>query len=144
MFARDVMSHPVLTFRLHTPARVAAAQLVSRGFVGAPVMTAEGVVLGIVTETDLLRGQVLAATSRTRPDPAPDTTVAEVMSPAPFVIKPDDDLTDVVELMLTRSVRSVPIIDDGHLVGIVSRRDVLRSMARRELMQQGRGRECRP
>jgi CBS domain-containing protein len=48
-------------------------------------------------------------------------------------MRPEDDLADVVALMLDAGLRSVPIVDDGKLVGIVTRRDVLRVVARREL-----------
>ena len=65
--------------------------------------------------------------------PEPDPTVQEVMTAAPAAMRPDDDLADVVALMLDAGLRSVPIVDDGELVGIVTRRDVLRVVARREL-----------
>ena len=48
-------------------------------------------------------------------------------------MRPEDDLADVVALMLDARLRSVPIVEDGKLVGIVTRRDVLRVVARREL-----------
>jgi CBS domain-containing protein len=55
------------------------------------------------------------------------------MTPGPAARRPEDDLADVVGLMLDARLRSVPIVDDGMLVGIVTRRDVLRVVARREL-----------
>jgi CBS domain-containing protein len=48
-------------------------------------------------------------------------------------MRPEDDPADVVALMLDARIRTVPIVDDGELVGIVTRRDVLRVVARREL-----------
>jgi CBS domain-containing protein len=48
-------------------------------------------------------------------------------------MRPEDDPADVVALMLDARIRTVPIVDDGELVGIVTRRDVLRVAARREL-----------
>jgi CBS domain-containing protein len=55
------------------------------------------------------------------------------MTGTPVGMSPDADLADVVSLMLEANVRSVPVIDDGALVGIISRRDVLRAVARGEL-----------
>jgi CBS domain-containing protein len=134
MKARDVMSSPVITLRPDTPAHAAAALLVSHGFTAAPVVDAGGHVVGIATEADLVRGRVVPEgwTVEDRPEP----TVAAVMTPAPAGMRPEDDLADVVSLMLDAGIRSVPIVADGDLVGIVSRRDVLRVVANRELTSQ--------
>jgi CBS-domain-containing membrane protein len=66
----------------------------------------------------------------------PEAAVVAVMTPASLSVRPEDDLADIVTLMLDSGVRSVPIVDDGALVGIVSRRDVLRCVARRELTSE--------
>jgi CBS domain-containing protein len=44
--------------------------------------------------------------------------------------RPSDDVADIARTMLERDIRSVPIIDDGDLVGIISRRDIMRAMVR--------------
>lgn len=142
MKARDVMSSPVITIRSDTPVPAAAALLVSHGFTAAPVVDPHGELVGIVTEADLVRGRVT-------PEGWPsaygaEASVATVMTLAPICFRPEDDVADVVELMLDLGVRSVPIVDDGRLVGIVSRRDVLRTVARRgldpEIWRPGSGR----
>ncbi len=135
MLAKDVMSTTVVTVRPHTPARAAAAMLVANGFTGAPVVTAEGVVRGMVTEADLLRGEAIPGPDQA--DATTDVTAAQVMTPEPVAFRPDDDLADVVAVMLDRGVRSAPIIENGRLVGIVSRRDALRSVAGRDLAAHG-------
>lgn len=131
MLARDVMSSPVITLRPDTPTHAAAALLVSHGFTAAPVVDDERRVVGIATEADLVRGRI-------RPEgwpaeSAPEGTVAAAMTPTPITMRPEDDLADIATLMLDERIRSVPIVDDGVLVGMVSRRDVLRCVARREL-----------
>jgi CBS domain-containing protein len=137
MLAKDVMSSNVMTVRPHLPARVAAALLVANGFTSAPVVTAEGLLRGIVTEADLMRGQPIPDPDQTDDEPAPDTTAGEVMTPEPVTMRPTDDLADVAAVMLANGVRSVPVVEDGRLVGIISRRDVLRCVARRELVAKG-------
>jgi CBS domain-containing protein len=132
MLATDVMIRNVVSVRPSMPARAAAALLVVHGFTSAPVVTAEGVLRGIVTEADLMRGQPLPDPEHT--DTTPDTTAGEVMTPDPRTMRPIDDLSDVVAVMLANGIRSVPIVEDGRLVGIISRRDVLRCVARRELV----------
>jgi CBS domain-containing protein len=135
MLAKDVMSKTVVTVRPHMPARAAAAMLVANGFTGAPVVTAEGFVRGMVSEADLLRGQ--AFSDPDQPDATKDVTAADVMTPEPVTMRSTDDLAEVVAAMLNCGVRSVPIVDEGRLVGIVSRRDVLRCVAQRELVARG-------
>jgi len=131
MRACDVMTSPVITLRPNAPVHAAAALLCSHGFTSAPVVDPAGALVGIASEADLMRGRIV-------PDgwvvpPEPDSTVGEVMTSAPAAMRPEDDLADVVALMLDARTRSVPIVEEGKLVGIVTRRDVLRVVARREL-----------
>jgi len=130
MKARDVMTSPVITLSPDTPVPVAADLLCSHGFTAAPVVDADGQLVGIATEADLVRSPVVPDWWLIQREP--DPTVEEVMNPAPATMRPEDDLADVVALMLDSRIRSVPIVDDGELVGIVTRRDVLRAVARRE------------
>ncbi len=131
MKARDVMTSPVITLRPDTPVRAAAALLISHGFAAAPVVDAHRRLLGIATEADLMRGRVVPDGWTVQPEPEP--AVAAVMTPDPTTVRPDDDLADVVATMLDHGVRSVPVVEGDDLVGILSRRDVLRCVARREL-----------
>jgi len=134
MRARDVMSSPVITVGPSVPVPAAAALLISHGFTAAPVVDADRRVIGIVTEADLIRDRIRpegwGADDRAAP------TVAGVMTLSPTTMRPEDDLADVVEMMLVEHIRMVPIADDGVLVGVVSRRDVLRSVVRRELTSE--------
>jgi CBS domain-containing protein len=56
--------------------------------------------------------------------------VEEVMSPRPIVIAPDAEIADLVELMTTHKIKRVPVLDEGMLVGIVARADVMRAFLR--------------
>ena len=98
MLARDVMTTNVVTVRPNMTARAAAAVLVVHGFASAPVITAEGVLRGIVTEADLLRVQPLP--DLTHVSTATDTTAGEAMMPNPMTMRPTDDLSDIVAVML--------------------------------------------
>jgi len=131
MRACDVMTSPVITLRPNAPVHAAAALLCSHGFTSAPVVAPAGALVGIASEADLMRGRIVRDGSVVPPEP--DSTVREVMTTAPAAMRPEDDLADVVARMLDARTRSVPIVEDGKLVGIVTRRDVLRVVARREL-----------
>jgi CBS domain-containing protein len=130
MKTRDVMSSPVITVGPETPIPAAAQLLVSHGYTAAPVVE-DGRMIGIVTEANLLRDQVrpedwLPPALWDKPRPQ---TVRQVMTGTPDGMSPDADLADVVSLMLEANIRSVAVVDDGALVGIISRRDVLRAVA---------------
>jgi CBS domain-containing protein len=60
------------------------------------------------------------------------TTVSDVMTTMPVTVGPDDDLAEAVRLMTDLIVKSLPVVERGHVVGMVSRADVVRQLARRD------------
>ena len=132
MKTRDVMTSSVITVSPDTPVPTAATLLYSHGFTAAPVVDADGQIIGIVTEADLARSPVVPDWWMIQREP--DPTVGQVMTSEPRVMHPEDDLADVVAVMLDSSIRSIPIVEDGELVGIVTRQDVLRVVASRQLI----------
>ena len=126
MQAQDVMNRAVITIRPHMPVGAAAALLVARGVTGAPVVTAEGMLRGIVSEVDLLRARPTVSQG-----PAEHiATAADMMTPQPVTVRPTDELAEVAAVLLDRGVRAVPVVDGERLVGILSRRDVLSLIAK--------------
>lgn len=131
MQVRDIMSRPVVRAHPTTSVEEAAAVLVENGYAALPVVEDDRVV-GIVTEADLVRGRIPAGDAGTTAART-STRVGEVMTTAPLTRVPDSDVADVVCEMLDRRLRAIPIVADGELVGIVTRRDVLRCVAQRRL-----------
>ena len=136
MRIRDIMSHPVYTVRTDDSIEHAAALLADKKITAAPVLDDAGKLVGMVSEGDLLWHRVpadvtshvwRAAVEETESRPE---SVAEVMSSQMLTSFPTEDVAAVAQTMLTYSVRSVPILDDGRLVGIISRRDIVRSVIR--------------
>ena len=139
MRVRDIMSHPVFTVRPTDPIDRVAALLADRRITAAPVVDRDGRIIGIVSEGDLLRNRVpedltehlwLAPVQHTRP-----RIVAEAMTRMVVTAWPDEDVADATRTMLDRDVRSIPVLDGGKLVGIISRRDVLRSVLRVQVVK---------
>jgi CBS domain-containing protein len=135
MRVRDLMSEPVFTVRSTDPVEAAAALLADRRITAAPVVDNDGRVVGMVSEGDLLRNRVPEdPTAHLRPAPEPAAhrpcVVAEVMTRNVFTAWPVEDVADVAQTMIDHNVRSVPVLDGGRLVGIVSRRDILRAVLR--------------
>jgi len=136
MRAKDIMSSPVHTVPQTATVESAAALMTGHAVTALPVVDAAGTLVGMVSESDLLWHRVTAdPTAHLRPLPDTDPaerpgTVVEVMSAYPLTTRPDTDVADVAEAMLDNDVRSIPVLDDGTLVGIISRRDILRAMVR--------------
>jgi CBS domain-containing protein len=135
MRVRDVMTRSVHTVRPDDAIEAAAALLSAHAVAAAPVVDRAGTLVGIVGEGDLLRHRV-------PPDPmahlwqpaeqAPQRpkVVSDVMTRSLITAWPSEDLADVARSMIDCNVRSIPVVDHGRLVGIVSRRDIVRSVIR--------------
>ena len=136
MRAKDIMSSPVHTVRQTTTVESAAQLLTAKAVTALPVVDDTGRLVGMVSESDLLWHRVPSdptAHLRRMPDTDPADRpgmVVEIMSPYTVTTQPDADLAEVAEQMLEHDVRSMPVLDAGAVVGIISRRDILRAMVR--------------
>jgi CBS domain-containing protein len=136
MRARDIMTTPVHVIWQNAPVESAAELLTDKSVTALPVVDAKGALVGMVSEGDLLWHRVptdptahLWRHLENSPDRRPDI-VREVMSARPVTATPDADVADIADMMLRHNVRSVPIVEDRDVVGIVSRRDILRAAVR--------------
>jgi CBS-domain-containing membrane protein len=136
MRAHDIMSRPVYSVRTTDTVESAAALLTEKKVTAAPVIDEAGELVGMVSEGDLLWHRVPEDPTAHMwrgvsdgPDERP-RVVADVMSGSPVTTWPDADVADVAQMMLRHDIRSVPVVDHGDLVGIVSRRDILRTVVR--------------
>ncbi len=133
MLVRDVMTSPAHHLLSGTSFEEAITLLVEARISSVPIVDAEGQVVGIVTEADVLRAGLQPdnrATLIPRSAPAspwPDT-VDEVMTAAPETVRPTSDVADVAHLMGVRGWKSVPVVEHDALVGVVSRSDILRTL----------------
>lgn len=117
MRVRDVMHRPVATVHQGVPVTEAAVPLAEQGYAALPVLDDRDRLVGILTSGDVLRGTMSEDTR----------TVAEVMTAPAVAVAAYQDLADASRLLLSRGLRSIPVVeDDGHVVGIVSRGDLLR------------------
>jgi CBS domain-containing protein len=134
MQARQIMTSPVITVRPGTTARDAAAVLLEHGITAAPVLDEHDEIIGMVSEGDLVLDRFgHDPRSRMRPveDEAPGPqTVGEVMTTTVIALGPSADAADLAQTMLNSDVRSIPIVEGASVVGIVSRRDLLRTLIR--------------
>jgi CBS domain-containing protein len=115
---RDIMTGAPVTVEPQTSV-AAVARTMRDENLGAVLVTDGDRLRGLVTDRDLVVRSVAEGG-----DPE-STTVADACSDIELVtVSPDDDLDHVVELMRQHAVRRVPVVEDGHPVGIVSLGDL--------------------
>ena len=116
--ARSIMTTNVIYVTKDTDIYEAIETMVANDITGLPVIDSDGTLVGVVTEKDVLR---LLYEVDDHPG-----TVADFMSRDVVAFDEDDDLYDLAESFKANHFRRVPILDEGRLVGIVSRKDVIR------------------
>lgn len=116
----DLMTKSVKTLRPEMDMEQAIKTLLKSKVSGATVIDAERHVVGVLSEKDCLRIFASGAYNS-----LPNATVSEYMSKDVMTVGPDADLFRVADIFLKHSFRRLPVIENGVLVGQVSRRDVL-------------------
>jgi CBS domain-containing protein len=129
------MSTHVIAVRQNASYKDMAAMLHAQRVSAFPVLDDHNKVIGVVSESDLLTKEALEGTvpgmlqsmmSQREHARASAVTAAELMTKPPVTIGPDESVTQAARLMYSRRVKRLPVIsDDGTLIGIVSRADVL-------------------
>lgn len=145
MTVRDVMASPVVTVRRETPLKDVARLLINNGVSGVPVVDDAGSVVGVVSEGDFLVKEQGAAEihhrrlarlfgesseARAQLEKVEARTAGEAMTSPAITVAPGSAIRDAAALMTRRSVNRLPVVDDGRLVGIVTRADLLRAYLR--------------
>jgi len=148
MKVRDIMTTDVVSVTPGTSVNEVAKVMGARDISGVPVVDETGVVVGIVTELDLIvrntrldmphffqildLGAIpleLPSQYQQRLRHMLGTRAEDVMSREVVAIGPDDSVEALAELMVKRRVNPVPVVEDGRLVGVVSRADLIDMMA---------------
>lgn len=115
MKAEDVMTTRVITVTPNQSRQQAARLLAQHRISGLPVVNNEHIVVGVVTEYDLIskKGQV----------------VADLMTHGVISVAPASDLDEVSHILVHERIKRLPVLDQGKVVGIISRADLVREMA---------------
>ncbi|WP_256336922.1 CBS domain-containing protein [Belnapia rosea] len=145
--ARDVMTREVATVQPETPVAAIARMFADRGISAVSVTDAAGALLGIVTESDLIRRLAdedeqpsgwlsrLFDHSVARADRyarSHGIKASEIMTERVITASPGDSAAHVARLMENHRIRRVPITEDGKLLGVVTRSDLVRTLVSRE------------
>ena len=133
MRAKDIMTSPVITVTGDTPLKDAAEILVTREISALPVVDGRGKLIGILSEADIVpleltpdpRAQMIPVPAR-----AVAHTVEEAMTRDVVALPEDAGISWIATLMLEKHIKRIPIVSGAFVVGIVSRRDLLRVLIR--------------
>lgn len=144
MKARDIMTRRVFSVRPDASILQAGELMLQHDISGLPVVDSDERVVGIVTERDFMR--CAGASGAVRPrwlevligrtqfaDGAAQrcaSRIDEVMTRNPVTVTEDMAVDDVVRLMDGHRIKRVPVVRDGHLVGIIARADLMRALVR--------------
>jgi CBS domain-containing protein len=143
LHARDLMTTDVITVPPETPVVAMARLLAERGISAVPVLGADGALLGLVTEADLIRR---LAGEEDKPaswfsglfgDPARGAEhyarthgakARDIMTEKLVTVEPDVTAAHVAQVMEKQGIRRVLVVHEGRLRGIISRADLLRAL----------------
>jgi len=128
--AKDIMQSPVVAATPLASLRDVATQLVTNEFSGMPVAASDGRVVGIVTESDVVR--TLIEGKRLE-----NLTAGDVMTGPPITVNLNTPIEDVMKSLEENHIVRVPVMDQDKLVGIISRRDVIRAILEPEFIVFG-------
>jgi CBS domain-containing protein len=128
---KDVMTRVIVAVLAHTPLRDVERLLEERGFSGVPVVNEDGLLLGMLTKFDTLRAVAFTKASFARPYEELLRLPAErLMTRNPRTVHPHTPLVRVLETLVRTRYKSLPVVREGRLEGIVSRTDVLGALRR--------------
>ncbi|MFE0023632.1 CBS domain-containing protein [Amycolatopsis sp. NPDC059021] len=128
---RSVMKTNVATVHPETPFKAAAALLAAWGVSGAPVVDNEGVVVGVVSQGDLLERKAGRVRRRRLHRKATGQFVADLMTTPAITVEQEADVSRAARLLEEHRIHRLPVVDSaGKLAGLVTRGDLLRIFLR--------------
>lgn len=144
--AKDIMTREVITVQEDTPVAEVAKTLAEKRISGVPVVDEQGKVIGIVCESDLieqtkrfhlptvvnLMGYIIFLESGKKVEKEIKKmigmTAGDIMSRPVHTVSSETSMEDVATLMAEKRIHSVPVVDNGKLVGIIGKKDIVRSL----------------
>jgi len=120
--ARHIMTDTVITAKEDMVVTDVIKLLLRWHISGLPVVDDEGMLLGIITEHDVMNFALSGD--------AADTKAREVMIKQVETYSPDTPVAEIINYFAARRIRRAPVVEEGKVVGIISRRDIIREMDR--------------
>ena len=135
MKVKDLMSRQVLTIGTSDSCLEAVGRMHQARVRHLPVVNREGMLVGVVTDRDLRHHLFSPHVFKNLGETAVEillkaVPVAEIMSTPVISVEPKDELMDAARLMLEEKVGSLPVVEAGRVVGILTETDMLRQICR--------------
>jgi CBS-domain-containing membrane protein len=146
--ARDIMTREVVTIRRDASVEELARLLEERRIGGVPVLDQTGALVGVVTQSDLVQRSrdlelppalnildfhlflEMPSHFKKRLEKLLGNKVEDVMTANPVSITPDMTVNEIAGLMADKAVHTLPVLEEGKLIGIVGKLDMIRGIAR--------------
>ena len=125
VFVRDHMSKNVVTLAPELEILRAAHELIKHDISGAPVLDKHGRLVGVLSERDCMQVAMQGDYHGT-----PVGLVKDFMSNNPQWVSPEQSILTLANLFINGRFHRYPVVDNGRLVGVISRRDVMKAMGR--------------
>jgi CBS-domain-containing membrane protein len=117
----DYMNRYPVTFTTDMPVEMAVDRLIRGRQTGGPVVDSNKKIVGFISEQDCLQRMLMSTYHDQQ-----SAKVADVMNPAVLTVKSYDGIIDLAQIMLKAKPKLYPVVDDdGYLLGIITRSDVL-------------------
>lgn len=124
--AQDIMTDNVLTISPNATVQEAIETLMRKKISGLPVVDEDGQLIGVITEFALL---AMAYDVDVRQEKVSKHMTTEVIT-----VAPSEPIRKVADLCIMHRVRRIPVVENGQIVGLISRRDVLKGIYEATLM----------
>ena len=119
MFVKEIMTTDVKTIRPEDSVRLLAETMIKNSIGALVVVEGSGAVVGIATERDIIEDIIISGKN---PE---EVKVQDIMTKNIIAVNPDATLEEAAEIMVKHSIKKLPIIDKGRLVGIVTATDLI-------------------
>ena len=134
MKAYDVMSVDIICAKVNVTVMEIATRIVLGVVNGMPIVNNDGKVIGIITTIDLLRAIKSGKDLKI-------TTANEIMTVNPLVINQDTEVDKIIDIMDKNNISMLPVIEnDGRIIGICSRSDIIKEILNERFVTIGRKR----
>jgi CBS domain-containing protein len=130
MLVKDFMTSTIVTADEKTPV-VEAARMMAAEEIGSLFVTHKDVMVGVVTEKDIIGAQLLSEESYRA------LTLRDIMSSPVVSVQPDVDLWTVIKLMDQTGKHHLPVVSETSAIGVVSATDLIRVLATMKLIADG-------
>lgn len=142
---KDLMTKKVVTVSPDITVKDAANMLFEKEISGLPVVDKKGKLVGMITEKDIIRmalptyfGEVQSLSFLPPPESfekrlaqADKVLVSDIMRKEVVTTNEEENILEIARLMVVKQARRIPVLKEGKLVGIITRGDIVKEMARR-------------